>query len=80
MVIEDFTLLQSDLSPISINIDSSTAFTLAGRGGAGDNFEINKNFIVYFESQFLLIPRNQDIQQTSLSGLSFQIGIKSPLN
>lgn len=62
-----------------VQIDKPSIQAFAFRGGAGLDFEITKNFIVYMESQFLSIPDTSQLQQQALNGISFQMGIKTPL-
>jgi opacity protein-like surface antigen len=62
-----------------VQIDKPSIQTFAFRTGSGFDFEITKNFIVYLEGQFLSIPDTSPLQQQALNGMSFQMGIKTPL-
>ena len=62
-----------------VQIDKPSIQTFAFRTGVGFDFEITKNFIVYLEGQFLSIPDTSPLQQQALNGISFQMGIKTPL-
>jgi opacity protein-like surface antigen len=62
-----------------VQIDKPSIQTFAFRTGAGLDFEITKNFIVYLEGQFLSIPDTSPLQRQALNGISLQAGIKTPL-
>lgn len=60
-----------------VRFDKPAIQTISYRGGAGFDFEIASNFIVYLEGQYLSIPDVSLVQQQPLNGLSLQFGFKT---
>ena len=75
----DVPTINTDLNDNNLSFSTATNPFLYLNAGAGINYNVSKSFIFMLESQISTIPNIPSNATTHLSGITFQIGIKSPL-
>ncbi|HEY9006062.1 MAG TPA: outer membrane beta-barrel protein [Ohtaekwangia sp.] len=79
IAITDVPFLQDSETSKDVVLTTDSQSALAFRSGIGITYKISKMFILYMESQYLSFPVTTQVYNGSLSGVSLQIGFKTPL-
>jgi opacity protein-like surface antigen len=71
--------IQYDKNTMLVDVSIAKQAFLSLRGGLGCEYEFNKYFIAFLETQYISIPLKKEISSKQLNGMSFIIGFKTRL-